>query len=392
MDSNKAQDHLPALTHLRQEWAVFIAVCLAFLASTAGLLWRDWQGQYALRWLVLAAPLVIFTLGVLWHGLEKNHRPNETALLITLGWGNWLSALRGLLVAGMMGFFFLPMPPGWLVWLPAIFYLLSDVTDFLDGYLARITNHTTRLGETLDMRFDGLGVLAAVFLAVQYGKVPAWYLLVGLARYLFLAGLWLRRRQNKPSYELPAGGSGIARRVLAAFQMGFLAVVLLPPIAAPGTQTVSYFFGIPFLIGFTRDWLFASGVLRPRPQNSLPVPPSLLRWLALGIRLGSALLGILSLLPAYRNFAGLPPAQALLVLLQSLALILLALGVLNRSVAVSGLVLLGLQQIFSGLSPLQILLAAGLSASVFLGPGSFALWSPEERLVYHHAGEIIIPN
>ena len=80
------------------------------------------------------------------------------------------------------------------------------------------------------------------------------------------------------------------------------------------------------------------------------------------------------------------------MLLQSLALILLALGVLNRSVAVSGLVLLGLQQIFSGLSPLQILLAAGLSASVFLGPGSFALWSPEERLVYHHAGEIIIPN
>jgi hypothetical protein len=76
------------------------------------------------------------------------------------------------------------------------------------------------------------------------------------------------------------------------------------------------------------------------------------------------------------------------VLLQSLALILLALGVLNCSVAVSGLVRSAQQS--SALIAAAIV--AGLSASLFLGPGSFALWSPEERLVYHRAGEVIIPN
>ncbi len=62
------------------------------------------------------------------------------------------------------------------------------MVDLLDGYVARVTRRESRLGAILDMEFDGLGILIASAVAVQYDKIPAWYLLLGVARLLFVAG------------------------------------------------------------------------------------------------------------------------------------------------------------------------------------------------------------
>lgn len=54
---------------------------------------------------------------------------------------------------------------------------------------------STRLGEMLDLELDSLGVLVAAMLAVSYGQVSAWYLLVGSESAVLLNGPKLLRKE-----------------------------------------------------------------------------------------------------------------------------------------------------------------------------------------------------
>jgi CDP-diacylglycerol--glycerol-3-phosphate 3-phosphatidyltransferase len=121
------------------------------------------------------------------------------------------------------------------------------VIDCFDGYLARLHNEVTRLGAMMDMSLDGLGMLIGVLLLIQFGQVPALILLVGLARYLFLLGIWIRRRIGKPIYELPENP---LRRQFAGAQMGFIGVILFPVFSPPGTYLAAMLFALPFFLGF----------------------------------------------------------------------------------------------------------------------------------------------
>jgi hypothetical protein len=56
------------------------------------------------------------------------------------------------------------------------------------------------------MSMDGWGILVASFLAVLYDQVPTWYILVGLARYLYLS--------------VCGCGSGVARKSTISHQAG----------------------------------------------------------------------------------------------------------------------------------------------------------------------------
>ena len=245
-----------ALASLRLRW-VGLAIALTLMVATGfGWLFTAWQPVYAFRWSALAAGVSIYLLSILWQGLPYNYRFDEKRLLPYFGPGNALTLVRGILLAALAGFLFSPLPPRELAWLPGLIYTLAATADQFDGYLARRSKQVTRLGEMLDLSLDGLGVLIASVLVVQYGQVPAWYLLVGLARYLFLAGIWLRRRLGKPVYALPTSST---RRPLAGAQMGFMAVVMWPVFSPPFTYLAATLFAIPFLIGFARDWLMISG-------------------------------------------------------------------------------------------------------------------------------------
>ena len=255
---SRSLNHNSSLTSLRIRW-LGLALALTLMV-TAGSAWfySAWQPGYALRWLVLAMCLSVYLMWVLWRSLPYNHRAGEKHLFSGFGAGNNLTLVRGILLAALAGFLFSPLPPGGLAWLPGLIYTLAATADLFDGYLARRSNQVTQLGKKLDMSLDGLGVLIASVLVVQYGQVPAWYLLVGLARYLFLAGIWLRRRLGKPVYELAHSST---RRPFAGAQMGLIAVVMWPIFSPPGTYLAATLFALPFLIGFTRDWLTVSGAL-----------------------------------------------------------------------------------------------------------------------------------
>jgi CDP-diacylglycerol--glycerol-3-phosphate 3-phosphatidyltransferase len=382
--ANRAPKNI--LYGLRLRWGIFVILCTGSVVLGYLVVRQSWTPESAFRWLILAAAVLIYQAAVLGSNLEKNHRQAETGLLPSLGIGNHMTLLRGLLIAGLVGFLFSPRPSGWLIWIPGILYTLADAADFLDGYLARLTNHATRLGEILDMSFDGLGVLAASLLAVQYGQLPVWYLAVALARYLFLAGIWVRQRIGRPTYELPPS---ISRRLFAGLQMGFIGVILWPVFSPPLTYFAASLFAMPFLIGFGKDWLYVCGILEPGAPSRQKNP--LNKWGPPALRLAAAGLA------GYIFTRQLDPAVSgeipfLFTILELVVAALILFGVTGRITAVAGLILIGLSQQFAGVGVPHFILAAIYTILLFAGTGALSLWSPEDRAVYGRPGEVRQPT
>ncbi len=67
--------------------------------------------------------------------------------------------------------------------------LLAVLTDYLDGFFARRRNEVTRLGILLDPLADKLLTAAAFLSLVEMGLVPAWAVMIVLARELAVTGL-----------------------------------------------------------------------------------------------------------------------------------------------------------------------------------------------------------
>jgi CDP-diacylglycerol--glycerol-3-phosphate 3-phosphatidyltransferase len=236
------------------------------------------------------------------------------------------------------------------------------------------------------MSFDGLGVLAASVLVVLYGQAPVWYLLVGLARYLFVAGEWLRRRLDKPVYPIPPS---INRRVFAALQMGFLAVALLPLIPPPAIHIGATLFGLPLLVGFGRDWLYVIGVLSSNPGYKSNFQSSVVRWLPVGLRILIIILVFnLGFLTAWLNTLQAESlALVLFGLLNLLSVGMLVLGFMPRVASVMALLGLGFAQLLAPLSPVQIALGVAYILILYIGSGALSLWAPEDYLVHHSIGQ-----
>jgi CDP-diacylglycerol--glycerol-3-phosphate 3-phosphatidyltransferase len=70
-----------------------------------------------------------------------------------------------------------------------ILYLFASLGDALDGYLARSRNQVSVLGKFLDPLADKLMVTAVLVFMVGFGRVPAWVVVVLVARDLAITGL-----------------------------------------------------------------------------------------------------------------------------------------------------------------------------------------------------------
>jgi cardiolipin synthase (CMP-forming) len=78
-----------------------------------------------------------------------------------------------------------PKQDGWAI----IVLMVSGVTDYLDGYLARRWNQITKVGQLLDPIADRLYILATLIGLTARGIIPWWLAVVLVARDLFLVGL-----------------------------------------------------------------------------------------------------------------------------------------------------------------------------------------------------------
>jgi len=211
------------------------------------------------QWLLQAGLTWGWVCWQLWQRRDLNRPHSQAPLYPNLGLANRLTLLRGGLIALAAGFLWQPSLEGVFLWLPGLLYGLSAVLDRVDGFVARKSRRTSLLGSQLDMAFDALGLLVAPLLAVGLGKLHWSYLLLSVAFYIFQLAFWLRVRRGLPVYPmLPS----MLRRALAGFQMGVVALVLLPIFEAQVTRTLGLAFMLPVLIGFGVDWLVVTGRIR----------------------------------------------------------------------------------------------------------------------------------
>jgi CDP-diacylglycerol--glycerol-3-phosphate 3-phosphatidyltransferase len=283
-----------------------------------------------------------------------------------------------------------------------LLYTTADIADYLDGYLARITNHATALGARLDMEYDGLGMLIVSLLAVWYGQLPWWYLSLGLARYLFVFGLWWREKRGLPVYAMTPS---IHRRIFAGFQMGFMSAVLWPILPPAGAAIAGTIFAAATAVSFLRDWMVAIGWLDPQSASYQRVQPQIFRlatfWLPpllrLGLVGGTAVI-LTKLAPVWQpaNWVDLfmswrLPVPSLLatawVIIFLLAGTAVALGLMGRLLSLPLVFPLGFEIITNGLSFANGVTLSCIIALMLLGTGPLSIWRPEERFMVYRAGE-----
>ena len=109
-----------------------------------------------------------------------------------------------------------PMMNFWAGWV----YTAATITDALDGYLARKRGLVSVVGKFLDPLADKLLVMATLVLMVGMGRVPAWIVVVILARELSIS--MLRMIASSEGVVIAAGEGGKAKTALQMVAVLFL--------------------------------------------------------------------------------------------------------------------------------------------------------------------------
>lgn len=109
-------------------------------------------------------------------------------------------------------------------------FIVASLTDFIDGYIARHYNQTTDFGKFLDPLADKLLTIAAMAMFCEWGKFPAWALMIVLTREFAVSGL--RMVASQKGTVIAAGWSGKVKT--ASTMVGLCIMMALPQIEVLG--------------------------------------------------------------------------------------------------------------------------------------------------------------
>lgn len=160
------------------------------------------------------------------------------------------------------------------VYLGAAIFGLAVATDYLDGFLARRRNEVTRLGILLDPLADKLLTAAAFLSLVEMGLVPAWAVMIVLARELVVTGL----RNLAAGRGILIRASPLGKAKMASQVTAILLLLLsrpLPVLRGPGLLALAVVVALALISGadyfrrFWRDVLRTNGKPEARAQDKV---------------------------------------------------------------------------------------------------------------------------
>jgi len=99
-------------------------------------------------------------------------------------------------------------------------FAVTGATDFLDGWVARRTGTVTVVGKFLDPLADKLIVMSILIMLVHLGRVPAWLVILILAREFTVTGL--RTMAMSDGIVITAGQEGKYKTSIQIAAISFL--------------------------------------------------------------------------------------------------------------------------------------------------------------------------
>ena len=109
---------------------------------------------------------------------------------------NRLTLFRVILIPFFVFFVLAPYFTGYGNYIAVAVFIVASITDFLDGHIARKRNLVTNFGKFMDPLADKLLVCSALICLIELDRLPAWIVIIIIAREFIISGFRLIASDN----------------------------------------------------------------------------------------------------------------------------------------------------------------------------------------------------